>query len=140
MRMLRVIALIVLIAILAALSFLGRTLWYTSTSQMVGEYKAQGAWGESVLTVRANHTFQQSVKFTNQFNGKTEGTKSVSGDWAEKGRTLLSRKIEFSSFISPSPLNGQAEIKDFSTTYGALGTSFGIEVDPGAGIYYWKLR
>ena len=28
----------------------------------------------------------------------------------------------------------------FNTQYETLGTSFGIEIDPGAGIYYWKSK
>ncbi len=140
MKILKIIAAFVIVFVLALAIFLGRAIWYTSVPRMMGEYQAEGAWGTSSLTLRADHTFHQSVTFANQFNGKAEGTKSTSGVWVDKGRTLLSKKIEFSSFVSPSPLNDQNLIKNFDTTYGVLGTSFGIEVDPGANIYYWKQR
>ena len=138
MNVLKIIAVVVIVSVLAAAIFLGRVIWYTSGPRMMGEYQAGGAWGTSSLILRADHTFNQSVTFTNQFNGKAEGTKSTSGVWVDKGRTLLSKKIEFSPFVSPSPLNDQKIIKHFDTTYGALGISFGIEVDPGANIYYQK--
>jgi hypothetical protein len=139
MKFSRLIPVVVVAAVIGSYGYVGRAFWYTRTSQLAGVYRADGAWGRSTLTLHADHTFQQSVDFTNQFNGKPEGSKSISGHWTQRERALLSQTIQLSSFISPSPLNNQAVSDNFEVTYGALGTSFGMAIDPGANIYYWKL-
>jgi hypothetical protein len=138
MKFLRLIAIIFTVVLLIISAYFVRAFWSTRESALAGAYKAEGAWGSSTLVLSADHTFQQSASFTNQFNGKPEGSKSTSGRWFAPNRTLLSQKIELSSFINLSPSANQVEVRNFDTEYKALGTSFGIEIDPGASIYYWK--
>lgn len=92
-----------IIAQLGVSIYLVRAFWCTRESALVGAYKAEGAWGSSTLVLGADHMFQQSASFTNQFNGKSEGSKSTSGRWVISSRTLLSQKLELSSFINLSP-------------------------------------
>ena len=115
-----------------------RAAWSTSASELAGTYHADGAWGSSTLILNPDHSFQQSVSFTNQFNGRPDGRKTATGQWIQKRRTTFSEAIELSSFINLSPGKNQSVVPNHEISYGALGLGFGIEIDPGAGIYYWK--
>ena len=129
---------VIAVAILAICAYYVRALWYAREAGLPGMYRAEGAWGRSTLELDRDHTLKQSVSFTNHFTGKPEGTKTASGSWSDLERSLSSRKFELSSFVNPSPSAQQSVVPSFDAEYKAFGTSFGIEIDPGASIYYWK--
>jgi hypothetical protein len=130
--------LVVTIIVLGAALFVVHARWMTRTSELPGNYTARGVWGTSSLVLRPDHTFHQEVVFLNQYTGVAEGTKHVDGSWTAKDRTLFKQNLEFNPFISPSPLNNQVVFPSFQTSYALIGIGFGIEVDSGASIYYWK--
>jgi hypothetical protein len=112
--------------------------WMTRPAAVLGHYVAQGVWGSSTLVLQSDHSFQQEVKFVNQYTGKSEGAKQIEGHWSYERRTMFKQELRFTPFISPSPLNNQTVYDSFQTSYTLIGISYGIEVDAGANIYYWK--
>ena len=138
MKFLKFAGLFAAVVILVACAYCARAIWCTREAALPGLYKAQGAWGTSTLELREDHTFKQSVSFTNQFNGKPEGMKVALGSWSDDGRSSLARKFQLSSFVNLSPSAAQSVAQPFDAQYKTLGTGFGIEIDPGASIYYWK--
>jgi len=140
MKFLKVIGLVIAVVVLAVGAFYARALWCTREVALPGQYIAEGAWGTSTLDLRQDHTFRQKVSFKNQFNEKPEGSKEASGQWSDEGRSSLSRRFQLSSFVNLSPSAEQSVVQNYEAEYKTLGTSFGIEVDPGARIYYWKMK
>ncbi len=107
-------------------------------SKIPATYSCEGAWGSSLLVLRPDHTFLQTVHFTNQYTGANEGNKTVQGVWSDKTLSQWTYQLKLSPFIEFSPLQNQAVLEHFETYYRMNLFATVIVVDPGAGIYYMK--
>jgi hypothetical protein len=107
-------------------------------SEIPGRYSCEGPWGRSTLILKPDHTFSQAVVFTNQFNGRSEGGKTISGVWECPKHTLWRNDIEISPFVELAPLREQVVVEHFQTSYAMMLFAPVITIDPGVGIYYSK--
>jgi hypothetical protein len=121
------------------------TVWKTRRSAMIGEYRASGVWGESSLTLKADHTFVQEARFMEYdqpvappYPRHTVMQRVISGKWEEHGRHYFDQDIELKPFISLVRSDRGKTMDEYRTSFGLVGLAFGIEIDEGAGIVYWK--
>ncbi len=107
-------------------------------SKIPATYSCEGAWGTSVLVLKPNHTFLQTVHFTNEYTGADEGSKNVQGVWSDKTLSQWTYQLELDPFVQLAPWQKHAVLEHFETSYSMMLFGPRINVEPGAGIYYMK--
>ena len=134
-------------AVLGGMAVIGTLLlWATRIAAIPGAYRSSGVWGNSTLTLRADHTVTQEVQFMEYdqpsvppYKQHPTQHKIVQGHWEERGRDWFDRKLVISSLVALGP-SDQGRIQgNFECSYGPVMLSgLGIEVDAGADIVYRK--
>lgn len=120
--------------------------WETRSAAIPGVYHADGVWGKSTLTLRADRTFTQEVQFMEYDEPEVAPyprhvtlQKTISGRWEEHGRSIFDQNISIRPFISLEHGDQGKTYEVFQASFGPVAlTGLGIEIDIAEGTVYRK--
>ena len=113
-----------------------RMLWLTRPAAVPGLYKASAVWGFATLHLSSDGTFEETWRFTNEYNGNGEGGGSIQGRWRDSGRDWLTRDIILEPFRGFASYDREHSPRSSLSNVMAYGGRTVIEVDTGSDIVF----